>query len=503
MSSLHLFGLNDPLLDPPSGGPAHAGSGPTIVVPRSVRYDLILTCTTPLSHHDAGVQDDSNRSMFNRQKQLLAGGAGGRLPTQAEVDAVCAANPVPADLSPLFEGVSFAEYVGAALVRLFIEMYGSAGGGDGTGVFSGVERYSRLEARARQSAIHAPTLRAWWDALCASLNVPIHASKYDRPVLQLLQLPATVQQLTLAALQRDYRTIVMLGRAWQQEGKGQWDSEDQTRLFPDWATLAFAADDIAPHAEGARVVEVPTLSGNSARHQVVREPGWRHLCRTLGISATTPGQGELPPGVEAVFYNGGNISAGAKQPSGAFDLAQRIRQTHPLLDLLGGVTDSFDLGQSRLRVAAHLVCRENAGALVGTPAEALPAAGVSVFDMLDEVTLTRQATDRGVGQMIFTFEALCPGTPVLVRLDLDPFSAPMTHGALLAAITEYVDGTATVGGQSARGFGWMDADLVGVPDGVDVAELVGGYERYLSDNRDALLAGMRDGTMGTGRPVIS
>lgn len=488
---------------PPAAPLVSAGSDPIVVIPRSVRYDLVLTCTTPLSHHDAGVQDDSNRSMFNRQKQLLHGGVGGRLPTQAEIDAVCAMHVVPADLAPLFEGVSFAEYVGAALVRLFIEMYGSAGGGEGTGVFSGVERYSRLEARARQSAIHAPTLRAWWDALCASLDVPIHASKYDRPLLGLLQIPSTVQQLALAALQRDYRAITMLGRAWQQEGKGQWDPSEQTRLFPNWATLSYDAADIAPHSGDARVVEVPTVSGNSARHQVVRAPGWRHLCRMLGISAAWPGEGMIPPGVEAIFANGGNISAGAKQPTGAFDLAQQIRRTFPLLDLLGGVTDSFDLGEGRLKVATHLVCRENAPALAGTPAEALPAAGVSVFDMLDEVTLTRQATDRGVGQMIFTFEALCPGTPVLVRLSLDPFAGPLTHGALCAAITEYVDGVPVTGGQSARGFGWMDADLVALPDGVDVADLVGQYERYLSDNRDALLDGMRRGSMGTKQAVIS
>lgn len=485
-----------------SASPPRTG-GPTVVIPRRIEYNLILSCTTPLSHHDAGVQDDSNRSMFNRQKQLLTGGTAGRLPTQTEIDAVCAANPVPIGLAPLFEDVPFAEYVAAALVRLFIEVYTGQGAGEGVGVFTGVERYSRLEDRARQAAIHAPTLRSWWDALCQSLAVPIHPSRYDRPLLGLLHVPATVQQLALAALQRDYRSIVAIGRAWQQEGKGQWNPEEQTRLLPEWQVLAYRADAITPRSDGAQVVQVPTVSTNSLRHQVVRAPGWRHLCRTLGLSAARPGDGEIPAGVEAIFYNGGNISAGSKTPSNAFDLAIRIREAHPILDLLGGVTDGFDLGESRLKVSSHLVCRENAPALAGTPAEGLAAAAVSVFDMLDEITLTRQATDRGVGQMIFTFEALCPGTPILVRLALDPFAAPMTHGALLAAITEYIDGVPVVGGQSARGFGWLDADLVSVPDGVDVPELVGGYERYLSDNRDALLAGMRDGTMGTGKPVLS
>jgi hypothetical protein len=267
--------------------------------------------------------------------------------------------------------------------------------------------------------------------------------------------------------------------------------------------LSYDVAHITAGSEVAHVVEVPTVSGNSVRHQTVREPGWRHLCRHLGINAALPGQGSLPPGVEAIFANGGNIAAGATAPSNAWGLAQEIRAAHPLLDLLGGVTDSFDLGAGRLKVATHLVCLENARALAGSPAGKLPAATVSVFDMLDEVTLTRQATDRGVGQMIFTFEALCPGTPILVRLSLDPFAAPLTHGALLAALTEYVDGEPVTGGQSARGFGWVEADIVATPPDIDVPGLVGAYETYIADNRDALLEGMRTGTLGAAKVVLT
>jgi len=249
------------------------------------------------------------------------------------------------------------------------------------------------------------------------------------------------------------------------------------------------------------VLDVPSVTGNSLRHQLVREPGWWHLAAALGLEPGTLGAGPLAPGVEAIFANGGNIRAGAKQPSNTFGLAWRIREHYPLLDLIGGVTDSFDLGESRLRVAGYLVCRENAAALEGTLAESLPNAGLSAFDLLDDVTLTRQAGRTGVGQMIYSFETLATGCQVLARLTLAPFTPALTRGALVAAVETYLADDATAGGQAARGFGHLRGDWLSRPDGD--GDCRAEYEADLAERREQLRAWLVDGTLGCGSQILS
>jgi hypothetical protein len=476
---------------------------PAVVVPAAPVYELLLTATTGVSHHDPAAQDDSNRLQFNRQRQLVAGDFAAALPDQAQVDALLDRLRVPADVAGLFGDLSLAEFLAAALVRQFLDLYNH---GEGAGLFSGRERYSRLEPRLRMAAVGAPSLRVWWDRLCHALQMPIHGSEADAALLPLLQVPRGLQQLVLRALADDYRALVALGRAWHQAARAQDPAYAERAGLaapgnPDLIRLTWEARAIAAGSPVAAVLEVPAVSGNSLRHQVVREPGWWHLAAALDLPAGLPGNGLLAPGVEAIFVNGGNIRAGAKQPVDPFGLAWRIRATYPLLDLLGGVTDSFDLGESRLRVGGWIVCRENAAALAGSPAADLPAATVSVFDLLDEVTLTRQAGLTGLGQMIYTFETLAPGAQVLVRLTLTPQTPPLTRGALVAAVETYLAADATLGGQAARGFGHVAGAWLRRPAGDD--QLRADYEAYLAEAADALRAGLLDGTLGCGRPVLS
>ncbi len=469
------------------------------VTPRAERYEVLLTGLTGISHHDPAIQDDSNRMMFNRQKQAMpVDTAFSLMPSEAQMAAVAADNIVPGDVADLLKEVTFAEFVGISLVRLFLDIYNS---GEGTGLFSGMARYERLETRARQAAISSPTLRAWWDKLCETLQVGIHPGECDRAVFLLLSQPAGFLQRVLRGLTEHYRSIVSVARLWHSTAKTQ-NAQYALAIGQAQGTPSVVLLSWTPETEGAAepacVVDVPAVSGNSLRHQVVREPVWLHLCERLGLDATTPGQGPVPAGVEAIFFNGGNIMAGAKQPSNTFALAALARQRYPSLDLVGGVTDSFDLGESRLRVAGWLVCRENREALRGSPAYDLPAATISVFDLLDDVTLTRQAGRLGLGQMIMSFETLCPGVQVLCRLDLAPYTPLLTKGALAAAIKRFSDDGAAIGGQAARGFGWCQTAMLGdMPPGRDE------YEQYLTDNREALTEGLRDGTLGTGKRILS
>jgi len=471
------------------------------VRPETLRYELLLTAGTALSHHDPAVQDDSNRTLFNRQKQLLpaASRTADRL-SQATVDGIAASQPVPMDIADIFRDVSFPEFLATCLVRQFLDAYNSP---DGAGLFEGMERYARLEARLRLAAISAPSLRSWWDRLCNAMQVGIHGGERDRDLLTALTVPVSLQQMVLRVLVNDYRSVVALARLWHSTAKLQ--SEDyalaagQAVAQPSVA-LSWDAAGLLAGSDLAQVLEVPTVSGNSLRHQVVREPSWRHLCAALGLAEAAPGRGPVPPGVEAIFYNGGNIEAGAKQPSNVFALAQRIRAVYPSLDLLGGVTDSFDLGESRLQVAGWLVCAQNREALRGSPAYDLPAATVSAFDLLDDVTLTRQAGLIGVGQMIWSQEVLCAGAQVLCRLSLSPWTPLLTRGALVAAVETYLADGATLGGQAARGFGHVQGKWLERPEDGDLRQ---GYEDYLADNREALRAGLCDGTLGTGAKILS
>jgi hypothetical protein len=282
-----------------------------------------------------------------------------------------------------------------------------------------------------------------------------------------------------------------LARAWHSVGKlsnEKYAKAVDAEVQP-LARMMFDVSKIYGESKNIVPINVPAISGNSLRHQVVRHPGWVHLVNSLGLT-------EVPAGVEAMFVNGGNIRAGAKQPSNAAKLALKIRETYPLLDLLGGVADSFDLGEGRLSVAGWVVCQENKDAIAGTPAEDLPLANVSIFDMLDDVTHTRQATEDGLGQMIWNFETLAKGLNIVVKLNLNPFTSHLTKSALFVAIEQFRQHP-TIAGQSARGFGWCKADWMNEmkSDGQQ-------YEEYLSTNRDMLVDGISYGKLGTETQVI-
>lgn len=474
---------------------------PVAVRPRAITAELLLTTTTPVSHHDPAVQDDSNTMLFNRQKQLLQMEMDTAMPRQAEIDALCAAYPMPTEVADVLCDVTVPEFVAIVLTRIFLDCYNA---GDGTGLLRGTNRYEMLETRLRAAAIKSHGLRGWWNRLAQDMQAPIHGGEEDAALMRLLTLPRGLQALVLRALVHDYRSIVALARFWHTQGKllsYEYAEAAGKEQIMETKTLRLAISESAGGSQSAAIVDVPAVSSNTLRHQVVREPGWLHLAGLLGLSETQPGQGEITPGAEAIFVNGGNIRAGAKQPSNPFGLAQQIRGLYPLLDLLGGVTDSFDLGESRLSVASWLVCRENRAALAGSPAADLPTASLSVFDMIDDVTLTRQATERGVGQMIYSFETLCTGVQILCRLSLAPFTSGLTQGAMAAAATTYLANLPNLAGQSARGYGHLTGEWL--VDIEQTGELIQAYEEYIRSNIGQLRAGLVDGTMGTGTVVVS
>lgn len=471
-----------------------------LMSPHRIDYHLLLTARTPVSHHDPAVQDDSNQQTFNRQKQIVMNPLPAMTCDPEIIARFAEAHPVPVDIAAICADLSFQEFVGAVLVRLFLDMYNN---GEGVGVFEGMGRYERLESRLRHAAICGQSLLQMWDRLCDSLNVPIHSGDDDLPLLDALTLPRIVQQSVLRSLVRDYRSIVAVAREWHRVGKLENEAyaeragmmamvQPKQVLSP---TFNATADRLAV------VAEVPQIQTNSLRHQMVREPGWLHLFGFLGLRETAPGQGPVPAGVEAMFYNGGNIASGAKQPTNVFGLSARIRELYPLLDLIGGVTDSFDIGEGRLQMASWLVCRENAEALRRIDGLDSPLLDVSVYEMMDDMTITRHAGQVGQGQMIVGFETLCAGAQVVVRCSLSPFARPETHGALVTALEAWEDNDGTVGGQAARGFGHCTMEYLKKHSWGN--DCLAAYLQFLEDHQDEIRDGLVTGTLGTDKVVVS
>lgn len=466
--------------------------------PLTRRFELLLTAQTPLSHHDAAVQDRSNRQLFNRQAVMNFGVvATGEPLSQERADAVCAAHPVPAMLAPLMQDLTFPEYLATLLVRLFADEFNSY---DGTGLFSGGERWQNLESRVAHAA-YTDTLHRFWARLLGMMQVGLPEGALDRQVLPLLAVPERTGADVLHYLRTQGNHVVQLARFWNDTVKrGSPEYCEKAKIEP------LPAEDVVPVAlQLARLggestrntrLEVPHFTANAARHQMLREPLMHHLFRTLGVEPES-----LSPGVEAIFYNGGNIKKDAKGPSNSALAARLMRELYPGFDLLGGTTDTFDLGESMVTVTTQLLSRETAHLLPDWARE-LDSARGSAFDLIEDFTHTRQKGRTGEGQMIFGHEGLATGTQLLVTFDLKPWTSELAAGAFHTALAEW-ERRPVLGGQTARGAGKM---LVAARRGFDPATDAAAreaYQTHLETHRETLLDGMNTGRLGAGAVVVS
>lgn len=476
--------------------------------PQSMEVQLVLTATQPISHHDPAVQNESNTLTFNRRKQRVTLNPARNVPVhQHLIDAFCEAYPVIGELAAGFDTLTFAEFAATALVRTVIDWYTGANGGEGAGLFSGMMRYQMLERRLQTSAICSHNLTGFWSRLTASLQLPVQPSDKDADLVRFFALPEIVQRELLAALVHDARAVVSIARVWHDAVRMQSPEYAAKKGGVGMEALAgfldafegqpervmtFNANDLRP-AEQIAILEVPYISPNGLRH-MIREAAWVHLAATLDIPAQWPGEGPYPQSVEALFRNGGNLRQGASEPIGASALGAAVRKAFPSLDLLGGNVDNFGLDQGRLEVAAWILCAENAEAELPEAVRTRPMMRVSAFEMLDDVTQTRQAVN-GLHQMIYNFETLVQGTEIYMRLRLHPFTHPLTQGALLAAVETWAAAINRAAGKAAEGFSTVTVEEVGRQGMTGTVEQ---YEAYLRENADALREELLAGTLGSG-----
>ena len=466
----------------------------TVVTPRTtVRWPVVATLLSPVSHHDPDTKAAlTNLLPFRRRAHLVTLDTTLPQPTQAELDTVLAAYPIPTAIAPYFTQLSAPQFLAVAVTFAFINLFRSA---DGEGIFSGIERYQRLSSRLERCASSNNNLSAFWSALTHSMQVGGRGETHER-LLTLLSLPPSLDLRILSTLSKEAETSIMRARLWQDtlrlQDAGYAEKAKKPVASAAMTTLSYSVGSLPPPVASV-IRQIPAVTGNSVRHSLVRAPGMLHLLDRLSI-----GLHELSESVGAMLDDGSAIRKGTKVPDNEHALGQRIIQRYPLLELVSGCTDLFLLPESVLRVESWLVCREHAEALArfdiipDQPAEAL----------IDQESLLHDSKAFWRGEsMPYGFETLIEGAQITCVFTLTPYASELAAGALAAAIRTIED-MPRLGGQGARGYG---AVSLGFPPGLraEMDRTLTRYEAVLAEETEELRAGLLDGTLCTGVQVCA
>lgn len=463
------------------------------------RILLKLTALTPIAHGEAGASSTgpNNTTLFNRQLQRLSKEAVGATEDEAKnaIAALLTTLPLDESLFPLMESLKGSELVAA----LFVAQVPLCFGGEGEGLFAGMERYRFLSTRLADGSKCTSTLPELWNYISRKLQLPMFPTQHFDIMRCFFTLPKAIQGQAIQAISKALELVVMSARLIAETIKSDCKAkkDDTPTLFAP-AIYQASAEQIEeltrPKAE-AVVMPVPSISGNALRHCMIREPGANRLIAELGLQPYTNKlvDEHLTIGVTRFLYSGGQLQAKAKSPS-KYDLLEAdLRQRYPIVDAVGGSTDSWLMTESACKVAGWVVCEENNRA---TQAIAGIESKVSIFDYLSEETKTRAGIggkDKESGQMIFSYEVLAAGLPVVVEVSFNPFSQPLTIGAVWQAVQDWSVQGGIVGGRSQIGHSRFAMEVLSG----DYAEQGQAYLSYLAESRDELRSGLLDATFGT------
>lgn len=463
---------------------------------KRIEYPLVLTMGTSLSHNDPSLSNESNKSLFRRQKKILStkGNMGNNI-SQEDINAILARIPVPVSIAPLLQELRFSQFLACAIFKLFIDIYNSK---EGEGLFSGLARYKYLEERFNHAAVMSNSLLDMWGKASNALGVSPPFKKYQSRLLTLLMLPSVLSSSVLSEISDNPRSCLTIARIWHDETKKIAINNDESidnilKSRDDHVSLNYNVSSISSLSHG--VVSIPVFSTNSIRHEMVREPGLWHLFDKLSLSFD-----EVHPVITAMFYNGGDLAKGAKAPSDAFWIAKGMKENYPLLGLIGGTTDAFIIGESNLRIHSWIICKENNDETVRYGVES----SISIFDMLDDYHLYRHALRIDGKPMPYSFEVIAPGVKILTLFSLTPYANNVQIGALMSALECFKNNDSTLGGRSARGFGFVSDILTTNGHIFDFkTDEYRMYNSYLEENAEKLREGLTSGTFLTGKKIIT
>ena len=206
--------------------------------------------------------------------------------------------------------------------------------------------------------------------------------------------------------------------------------------------------------------EVFAYSGNAIRGSW-RDCGAVYLLESLGIKAGKKMFG--------ILFSGGNISGEQKND---IDQAREIRETIPLISILGAGIGNQILSGKITQGFALPVCRETVGILPDEITEKYQGTDTSWKQMTGTIQFSRkddekdqnlkkykadeqQNEDESPTQMRYEVEYFCPGTRLYHVANLDTTSK-IEEGAFVSCIAQWSKNS-VLGGMSGKGFGLVDA----------------------------------------------
>lgn len=117
-------------------------------------------------------------------------------------------------LQDLLQTLSPPQQAAINLVRLSLDCFNSA---DGTGMFTGVERYNVLAGRVEISAVQADSLPRFWALLLKRMQWPVPPKAADARILDAISAPN--DRDVLRALATETASIITLARMWHDQDK--------------------------------------------------------------------------------------------------------------------------------------------------------------------------------------------------------------------------------------------------------------------------------------------
>ena len=122
--------------------------------------------------------------------------------------------------------------------------------------------------------------------------------------------------------------------------------------------------------------------------------------------------------------------------------------------------------------------------------------------MIDNWTLHRHVGRYDGSPMPYSFETIAAGAKLYVNFQFSPYTPELELGAFYAALETYQNIDASIGGQSAKGFGKVKVDILAgaVEDFVEAKHV---YEEFLENNKEALAFGLKKGFLCTDTLVCS
>lgn len=231
---------------------------------------------------------------------------------------------------------------------------------------------------------------------------------------------------------------------------------------------------------------VPEISGNALRSVIFRRTLANDLMDRLEIKP-----GELSPAVHNLLYNGGVLSKSADFDT--LPLVLAIRRLYPSLDLIGGAVDSFTLSRGRLTgVGVWPMLAEYREDIQDVAPDLADEELPKSYDILDMKTRTSSAQDSKDAK-IYSYQVMSAGVRILGEITLESGTPDATRACVGVALRDW---DMFFGGQARQGHGRMA--YIEKPDIATAA-----YERHVEDRKEEMRSGIIDGTLGTGRVVVS